>query len=55
MVYVAHLEGMLNVAQQEYPIILSEIEFQKHLRDCLFHGFCKHCVIPYATHMMTQG
>ena len=40
-VYETWLEGALNVAQQEYPMMLSVSEAQKHLRDGLFHGLCK--------------
>ena len=31
----------MNAVQQEYPIMLSVSEVQKHLRDHLFHGLCK--------------
>ena len=41
LVYVTNLEGTLNVVQQEYPMMLSTSEVQKHLRDYLFHGLCK--------------
>ena len=34
--------GALNVVMQEYPTMLSAREVQKHLRDYLFHGLCKH-------------
>ena len=37
-VYVTQLEGALNIVQQEYPMVLSVSEVQKHLRDHLFHG-----------------
>ena len=40
-VHVTQLEGALNAAQQEYPMMLSTSEVQKHLRDCLFHGLHK--------------
>ena len=41
LVHVTHLEGMVNVVQQEYPMIVRAIKVQKQLRDCLFHGLHK--------------
>ena len=41
LVYMTKLEGVLNVAQQEYPNMLSKGKVQKHLGDCLFHGLQK--------------
>ena len=41
LICVTHLEGVLNVVQQEHPMMLSMGKFQKQLRDHLFHGFCK--------------
>ena len=49
-VYVAHLEGVLYVVQQEYAMILSMGKVQKHLRDHLFHGL--HKQFPYSMHYM---
>ena len=37
--YVTQLEGALNVVQQEYLTMLSEV--QKHFRDHPFHGLHK--------------
>ena len=39
--YVTHKEGVLNAAQQEYAMMLSMTEVQKHLRDCFFHRLHK--------------
>ena len=41
-VYVTHLEGTLNVVQQEYPAMLSMSKFQRQQRDHLFHNFHMH-------------
>ena len=41
LIYVTHLEGALNMVQQEYPMMLSMSKVQKHPRDQLFHGLGK--------------
>ena len=41
MLYVTQLEGALNVAWQEYQMMLSTSEVQEHLRDCIFQGLHK--------------
>ena len=51
-VIVTQLEQVLNLVQQEYPIMLSASEVQNHLRDHLFFVSYKQ-VIPCTTCMMT--
>ena len=36
------LEGNLNQIQLQCPGRMTVLEAQQHLKDCLFHGVCKH-------------
>ena len=40
--FVTWLEGTLNWIQLQCPRRITDLEAQKHLKDCLFHGVHKH-------------
>ena len=40
--FAKRLEGTLNQIQLQCPRRMMAMEVQQHLKDCLFHGFCKH-------------
>ena len=40
--FATRLEGTLNQIWLQYPRSIMDSELQQHLKDCLFHGVCKH-------------
>ena len=40
--FTMRLEVTLNQIQLQCPRRMSDLEAQQHLKDCLFHGICKH-------------
>ena len=40
--FATKLEGILNQIKQQCPGRMTDLEVQQHLKDCLFHGACKH-------------
>ena len=45
--FATRLEGTLNQILLQCPRRMTDLEVQQHLRECLFHGVCKHiCDCP---------
>ena len=40
--FATRLEGTLNQIQLQCPGRVMDLKVQQHLKDCLFHGVCKH-------------
>ena len=40
--FAMRLEGNLNQFRLQWPGRMTDLEVQQHLKDCLFHGVCKH-------------
>ena len=40
--FTMRLEGTLNQIRLQCPSRMMDLEVQQHLKDCLFHGVCKH-------------
>ena len=40
--FATRLEGTLNQIRLQCPRRVTDLEVQQHLKDCLFHGACKH-------------
>ena len=40
--FATRLEGTLNQIRLQCPGMVTDLEVQQHLKDCLFHGVCKH-------------
>ena len=40
--FATRLEGILNQIRLQCPGRVTNLEIQQHLKDCLFHGVCKH-------------
>ena len=40
--FATRLEGTLNQIRLQCPRRVTDLEVQQHLKDCLFHGVCKH-------------
>ena len=40
--FTTRLEGTLNQIRLQCPGRVTDLEVQQHLKDCLFHGVCKH-------------
>ena len=40
--FATRWKGTLNQIRLQYPRRVTDLEVQQHLKDCLFHGVCKH-------------